>query len=392
MGEGRALIRRFQSDDLPVLLEIGRSTWRESEQLNKQAYGEDLYKLLPQEIDEEIGDGTAPVGSSFFSFDTNMGSFRQVFKLFDASFFFKIQIYRGPSESMERDMEELDTLVKQAQTGDLDAFGTVVRRFQDMAVGYAYAQLGDFHLAEDAAQEAFLAAYLSLPQLREPSAFPGWFRRVVSTHANRVARGKHIPTVELDRALEVASEEKGPDERLDEQDLKAHVLAAIQTLPAQCFENPAREVLHAIERCFFRCAGYGSHGGYSVREPVYLRSVHRVGFQPLPYTPFYDEADGRPDQFRSFPNAGFCAARSSIRQPGVGLERRSEYADSRRLETPESDCARHYGAPGGHLAARSGRGDERRRMGDQHRGAQGPPGILERSVPSAVRRAGGRAD
>ena len=147
-------------------------------------------------------------------------------------------------------MEELDTLVKQAQTGDLDAFGTVVRRFQDMAVGYAYAQLGDFHLAEDAAQEAFLAAYLSLPQLREPSAFPGWFRRVVSTHANRVARGKRIPTVELDRALEVASEEKGPDERLDEQDLKAHVLAAIQTLPAQCFENPAREVLHAIERCF----------------------------------------------------------------------------------------------------------------------------------------------
>lgn len=50
------MIRRFQPDDLPVIMEIGRSTWRESEQLNKQAYGEDLYKLFPKEIDEEIGD------------------------------------------------------------------------------------------------------------------------------------------------------------------------------------------------------------------------------------------------------------------------------------------------------------------------------------------------
>ena len=51
-------------------------------------------------------------------------------------------------------MEELGDLIKQAQTGDLAAFSTVVRRFQDMAVGYAYSQLSDFHLAEDVAQEA----------------------------------------------------------------------------------------------------------------------------------------------------------------------------------------------------------------------------------------------
>ena len=53
-------------------------------------------------------------------------------------------------------MEELQALLRQAQDGDVDAYGQLVRRFQDMAVGYAYTVLGDFYLAEDAAQEAFI--------------------------------------------------------------------------------------------------------------------------------------------------------------------------------------------------------------------------------------------
>lgn len=55
-----------------------------------------------------------------------------------------------------------------AQSGDLDAFTAIVVRFQDMAVGYAYAVLKDFHLAQDAAQEAFLTAYTDLHMLHQP--------------------------------------------------------------------------------------------------------------------------------------------------------------------------------------------------------------------------------
>ncbi len=61
-------------------------------------------------------------------------------------------------------MEELATIVARAQRGDVDAFTTIVRRFQDMAVTYALSQLGDSHLAQDAAQEAFLGAYLKSPR------------------------------------------------------------------------------------------------------------------------------------------------------------------------------------------------------------------------------------
>jgi DNA-directed RNA polymerase specialized sigma24 family protein len=42
-----------------------------------------------------------------------------------------------------------------------------------MAYAYAYSILGDFPLAEDATQEAFLEAYRKLPDLRTPEAFPG---------------------------------------------------------------------------------------------------------------------------------------------------------------------------------------------------------------------------
>ena len=42
------------------------------------------------------------------------------------------------------EMEELKSLVLRARTGDLDAYGELVGRFQDMAYGYAFSILGDF--------------------------------------------------------------------------------------------------------------------------------------------------------------------------------------------------------------------------------------------------------
>src|SRR5512138_442427 len=100
-------------------------------------------------------------------------------------------------------MAELSWLVEQSRNGDLDAFGELVRRFQDMAHGYAYSILGDFHLAQDAAQEAFVDAYYKLNALREPAAFPGWFRRIVFKHCDRMTRRKEVATVPLDEAMHV---------------------------------------------------------------------------------------------------------------------------------------------------------------------------------------------
>ena len=49
-------------------------------------------------------------------------------------------------------MEELESLFSRAQAGDLDAYGAIVIRYQDMAVGYAYSVLKDSHLADALAE------------------------------------------------------------------------------------------------------------------------------------------------------------------------------------------------------------------------------------------------
>ena len=86
-------------------------------------------------------------------------------------------------------------LVHAARNGDAHAFGVLVERFQAMALGYAVALLRDSGLAEDACQEAFVAAFLHLHQLREVAAFPGWFLRVVRTHVGR-PRPSQLPSTE----------------------------------------------------------------------------------------------------------------------------------------------------------------------------------------------------
>ncbi|NKB65972.1 MAG: sigma-70 family RNA polymerase sigma factor [Candidatus Latescibacteria bacterium] len=128
-------------------------------------------------------------------------------------------------------MEELIQLVLQAQTGDLEAYSKLVRRFQDMAVGYARSLLGDFHLAEDAVQEAFVAAYQDLGKLRQPAAFAGWFRRIVFICCQRQRR-RRGPTVDLEQAGPIADDDQDPAERAVIQDLKTRVLDAIDALPA----------------------------------------------------------------------------------------------------------------------------------------------------------------
>jgi DNA-directed RNA polymerase specialized sigma24 family protein len=67
-------------------------------------------------------------------------------------------------------------------------------------------------LAEDAAQEAFINAYCDLPALRNPAAFPGWFRRIVFKHIDRIRRSTRDSNVPLDQVSEMASHGPGPAE------------------------------------------------------------------------------------------------------------------------------------------------------------------------------------
>src|SRR5262245_60073762 len=107
-------------------------------------------------------------------------------------------------------MGDLESLVRRAQDGEAAAFDQIVRRYQDIAVGYAYAVLGDFHLAEDAAQEAFLSAHRALPQLRAVEAFPAWLQRIVFRSCLQLRRGGLLETVPWEAAAELPCPAPGP--------------------------------------------------------------------------------------------------------------------------------------------------------------------------------------
>ena len=121
-------------------------------------------------------------------------------------------------------MDGLESLVERAREGDADAYGVLVRRFQDMAVGYGYSILRDFHLAEDAAQEAFFEAHRNLSQLREPAAFAGWFRKIVFKQCDRITRRNQVATIPLDAAHD-------PPAEGNDRQMKHDVLEAIHGLP-----------------------------------------------------------------------------------------------------------------------------------------------------------------
>ena len=135
-------------------------------------------------------------------------------------------------------MEEIQLLIARVKSSGLSlpersaAFDEIVRRFQDMAFGCAYAVLGDFCLAEDAAQEAFIEAWRSLSNLDEPKAFAGWFRRIVLRQCNRLTRGKTVVTTPLDDAFAIASDTPHPQENLEREELRGLLHDAIRTLPA----------------------------------------------------------------------------------------------------------------------------------------------------------------
>ncbi len=127
-------------------------------------------------------------------------------------------------------MEELAASVQEAAQGDLRAFEQLVLHFQDMAVGYAFSILGDFHLAEDAAQEAFVEAKRDLKQLRECIAFPSWLRRIVYKQCDRLTRNRrtHLP---LEEVPEPVSPLPDPLALLECSETAQMVHSAIQGLP-----------------------------------------------------------------------------------------------------------------------------------------------------------------
>src|SRR2546423_9351918 len=95
-------------------------------------------------------------------------------------------------------------LVAASLTGNRDAFGQIVSRYQSLICSLAYSATGSLSQSEDLAQETFLAAWKSLSALREPEKLRSWLcgiaRNLINTTFRKQQREPAHPPHQLEHA------------------------------------------------------------------------------------------------------------------------------------------------------------------------------------------------
>ncbi len=114
-------------------------------------------------------------------------------------------------------------LVNQFLTGDEDAFTILVKKYQKSVHALAWRKVGDFHTAEELAQDTFLKAHQKLATLKNPNQFAGWLYVI----ADRICIDWHRKRKPSMESLETTSgeeiEESSYRHYEDEQREKASV-------------------------------------------------------------------------------------------------------------------------------------------------------------------------
>ena len=65
-------------------------------------------------------------------------------------------------------------LIQRILQGDEDAFSPLVTKYQKRVHALVWRKIGDFHIAQEVTQDAFLRAYQKLGTLKNHTQFPGW--------------------------------------------------------------------------------------------------------------------------------------------------------------------------------------------------------------------------
>lgn len=94
--------------------------------------------------------------------------------------------------------EDENQLIEAAQRGDLDAFNTLVLRYQDSVYSVTVRIMGDPHHAADVAQDVFITAFRRLETFRSGN-FRGWLLRIATNRCyDELRKRKRRPSIALD--------------------------------------------------------------------------------------------------------------------------------------------------------------------------------------------------
>ncbi len=117
-------------------------------------------------------------------------------------------------------------LVRRCADGDAAAFDCLVREHMNTVLGLAYNYVGNFHTAEDLAQEAFVQAFQSISSLRDGARFKVWLLRITRNKCiDYIRQNPRMLSIDQDeelqrelslKAVEVSAEDQSDPMRIAE--------------------------------------------------------------------------------------------------------------------------------------------------------------------------------
>ena len=122
-------------------------------------------------------------------------------------------------------------LVSRAQNGDRNAFSELVRIHANGVMAVVYRMCGNVQLAEDAAQETFIQAWVKLGSFRPEFPFRNWLYRIaVNTAVDMLRAEKRVLPGALDK-FGLTDERPGPEAESIRNEQERLVQKAISSLP-----------------------------------------------------------------------------------------------------------------------------------------------------------------
>ena len=96
-------------------------------------------------------------------------------------------------------MEQKDAqLIQRVLQGDQESFSPLVRKYQKGVHALVWRKIGDFHIAQEITQDAFLTAYKKLRTLKNHNQFAGWLYVIAANLSRDYLRRKRLPMESLD--------------------------------------------------------------------------------------------------------------------------------------------------------------------------------------------------
>jgi RNA polymerase sigma-70 factor (ECF subfamily) len=122
-------------------------------------------------------------------------------------------------------------LIEKARNGDRHAYGELVRRHHDGVIRIVYRMCGNAALAEDAAQDAFIRAWLHLSKFKPGTSLRNWLYRIAVNAALDALR-RDAKTADVDLStLSLPDPQESPETAFLRKEREETVQAAILALP-----------------------------------------------------------------------------------------------------------------------------------------------------------------